>query len=808
MNTDGEPDDNAPFLTVEAVLAAHEHLLSAQDADGRLARVRGFVERLIASGAIFDEAGERKALQGTLDYWTSELTAQAPDQDAAGHRRPMIRDFDAGALTARQHEFENPFGVLAERVGALDADRRRSPTAIIELIQEVSRPQGLRFQDGLLREMANQVAGESHADPATQAVHDREDATLLEFCLWHLFEDTDTRLGNKLYRPRHIEGSVRRVDFFSCKVYLVRKTQQLYDAQSEREQAALLDQLMRVDGRGGGGARPASRLAALPRMLSGLPRAVEATRAPLRTFRLYRAEGLDLQAFLRDARLVFADAGKPRLVHPALARWDPLKERRWKAAASERRFFLTSTIVLVAGATVLAWLVWYWAWTDVAMDHLARSQIAAEAKPRLDHSVAGLRAANLSRGANRAYATQVANDAIGRIIGERARKGRGDLDALLPYPQVPRLECEQGKAPGADFVSYTVRLAADAAKLSALAACPTFAVDLDGTRLAAAWQRDGRVRLRVFDIPRDFSIGGARGAALTEADISETAAWIDSLQEQEIDPPLHRQPAPLTEECKDRALRFSEDGTTVSLECLYSTGERLRPSALKWVAARLRSAGGSTAEAGVEQVVHGGVELGPCNAERSAAPRGTANVTAVFLGPRSGTGSGFVAVRGDGSVEIWHDPSQPPCLSTQFFTDFVRVAIAGRPVALDVQDLGVEGPRALYALYAHSAAPVLRIYQQLQAEQATLLLEHYPPAGVGTPVAIRFTPQARCLQVRAIRNNDARQLVYVDYHLVLDSARLLTVGHALQRDLAGDASVTDSPLPEYHRAIQQECGRG
>lgn len=806
MNADVDARRPTRLLTVGDVLAAHEQLLAMQGEEADLLRIRSFVDSLVASGACFDEAAERKALQGILDYWSSELAAHATDQGNAGLRRPAIGEFDAGALAALQGDFDNPFGQLAQRVGALAPDQRKSPAAIIELVLDVARPQRLRFAEGLLKEIANQVAGEWEKDPAAQAAHDREDARLLEFCLWHLFEDPDTRIGNKLYRPKRSGDPAQRVDFFSCKVYLVRKAQQLCDALSAREQAALLDRLMRVNSRGSEASRPVSHLTVLVRMLSALPRAVQSrlhdTRGALRTFRLYGATGLDLEEFLQASRLVFGIGEAARVVHPALARWDPLKERRWKEVAKERRIFVSSTVVLVAVVTILAWLLWYWLWTDVAMDHLARSQIATDPPIRLDESVDGLRAANLSRSADRSYASQVANAAIGQIIGERARAGSGALGALEPYPRVPRLECEAAQGPGTGSV-YSVQVVGGGARFSALAACPTFAVNFDGTRLAAAWQAAGAVTLRVFAIPPDFRIGSGAGGALIEADVTGAASWVSALraQEQELAPPLHREPGALTENCKDRALRFSEDGATVSLECLYGTGEPTKPSAVKLIAA---SIGGAATVAGVQRVVSEDAGLGPCGASRSMSPPDTAHVTAVFLGPRTGADSGFVAVRGDGSVQVWHDASAPPCLSTQFHTDFVRVAVAGRPAAMDVQDRNVKRP--LYALYAHTAAPVLRIYEQQQAEQATLLLEHYPPPGVGTPVGVRFTPQARCLKVRAIRNNRDRQLVFVDYYLVLDPARLLKVARALQRDLAGRSAVTEGPLPGYDTAVKAQCG--
>jgi hypothetical protein len=109
----------------------------------------------------------------------------------------------------------------------------------------------------------------------------------------------------------------------------------------------------------------------------------------------------------------------------------------------------------------------------------------------------------------------------------------------------------------------------------------------------------------------------------------------------------------------------------------------------------------------------------------------------------------------------------------------------------------------MYAIYALSPTPVVRVYEQ-EARHARLLMEHYPPAGVGTPVAIRFTENARCLQIRASRKSGG-QLAAVDYYLILDLNRLLAVGRALERDLGAAPTSAEPPLQAYSRAIQKQC---
>jgi len=307
----------------------------------------------------------------------------------------------------------------------------------------------------------------------------------------------------------------------------------------------------------------------------------------------------------------------------------------------------------------------------------------------------------------------------------------------------------------------------------------------------------------VFEIPADFRLGSDDNAALRDADLKAEAPWMQNakLRELELEPPLNREPASLAHECKDRALRFSEDDRTASFECLYSVDQRT--STVQWIPASITDADSGAAAraaiAGAKNVVADtGNTLKSC-AIRDGPPR-TSRVTSVFLGPRTGSGSGFVTVQGDGYVQIWHD-GQPPCLSTQFRSDFVRVATGGRPATLDVQDVAV--PRPMYAIYALSPTPVVRVYEQ-DARHARLLMEHYPPAGVGTPVGIRFTQNARCLQIRANRTSGGG-LAAVDYYLILDLDRLLAIGRALEEDLGSATTVTDVPLARYSRAIEKEC---
>ncbi len=499
-----------PFLTVDAILAEHEHLLSAAPEREDLPQIRAFVDRLARSGAYFDEAFERKAAQGILDYWTSELAKHADGAEPAGSSRRTLDEFDVQALGALQRDFENPFGSIAEQVEALSEADRHAPQALLKLIGETAKAANLRFQDGLVKEMVSQVTG------------DREDATLLEFCLWHLFEDPQTRCGNKIYRPRRSRHHNERVDFFSCKVFLVLKADELLEAQAEPERDTLIDALMSMGGGSAeaGRSRPAQRglSARLADLGASVLARVRPAVMPADQFTLYGQAPLTLNEFLERSRLAFLNRGTWRIAHPALAdRWDPLKKRRWEVEERDKRrqsrLAIVSTVVVVGLATSLGWYAWYVVWTGLATQHLARAQASEDSKERLTQAVAGLRAAGRSMAIDEAYAGQIANDAIGAVIGDRARQGT--LGTLAAYPGVPSIECERMQVyHGPDKYAVTIRSDfGPPTKLGGLLdACPLFATNLRGNLLAAAWDKGGKVDLKVFElVSPEPAAGGCQG---------------------------------------------------------------------------------------------------------------------------------------------------------------------------------------------------------------------------------------------------------------------------------------------------------
>jgi hypothetical protein len=788
MNDESHQSGSVLFLTVDAVLAEHEHLLAAQSAQEDLSQVQSFVDALTRSGAYFDEPLERKALQGTLDYWTSELARHQTDEEPAGQRRRAIQEFNAEALQALQRDFDNPFAHISDAINALKPEERNSAT-ILRVVTETAQAGRLRFQEGLLKELVSQLTAS------------REDTTLLEFCLWHLFEDAQTRTGNKIYRPKRSGNQAERVEFFSCKVFLIRKADELVGTLPEAQRDALIEALMNIGDSSSKAPRSRSLFRSITAEVGDITEFVKeqvlSTSADDLQFALYDKQPLTLAEFLERSRLAFWRDGKWSIVHPALAdRWDPLKKLSWDLEQRQKRartrLVVGATSLLVAVVTSVAWWAWDRVWANSTLNHLARAQGASSNKERLSESVQALFASKFSIEVDKLYVSQVANDAIGSVIGENARSG--NLGRLPSYPSIPDIECERIQLFGGAN-SYSVTLGSDFGPpitLQRSVACPIFATNLKGTLLAAAWEKRGGVSIKVFDLSPDFRLGSGKDGDLVEADLmEEDAPWMKTAPLKLTH--LLREESKKRGEtpCKDRSLRFSQGDRIVTFECLYTSASDSNKNELEWLPLAVDSGSSGPAHSVPNNTFDVLQKLGELE-----------QASSIFLSSRSEPKLGFVTVKGDGHVQIWHEAKDHPSQVAEDRSDFVRVGTSGRPAALDVQDASAS---PLYAIYARIPYPVIRVYEQRDAKHATLLMEHYPPGGVGKPIGMRFMPKARCLQILGKRHK-GDGLVLVDYYLILDPDRLRIVGEALSKDLAADPPTPG--LPQYKKAIDEQCGTG
>ena len=357
---------------------------------------------------------------------------------------------------------------------------------------------------------------------------------------------------------------------------------------------------------------------------------------------------------------------------------DKERVRAARAGVRKRHLIQVLTLIVIGSITSAAWYAWDRVWTNSTMDHLAKAQASSTSEERLSESVKALLASRLSLGVDKSYTGQVANDAIGAVIGEHARNGT--LGKLPAYPSVPGIECERVPLfKGAD--SYSVKITSDFASPAAidgLEACPIFAANLEGTLLAAAWEKETganvKVEVKVFRLSPNFYLGSGKNGALVSADLKEDGApWMKTKRLKLV--PLLREESKKrgANPCKDRSLRFSQDDRIVTFECLYSGA---RSNELEWIPLALEGTSSDPAS----RVSGNAFEAVQKLAESQEA-------ASVFLDSRSKPKLGFATIRGDGYVQIWREDKDQLSLSAESRSDFVRVATSGRPTALDVQDV-------------------------------------------------------------------------------------------------------------------------
>ena len=319
MEHDPRPESTALFTTLEQIRSEHARLLDADcgdDAPGPefWVAVQRFATCVAESGIYFDEPHEVKACQGYLSYWERELSRARAERRLTGNLRvPELKPYDEAALRDLQTRYTNPFEGLAKEAHALvkDVTRTRSKDELVKLVEGMAAAAGLRFELDLVKEISNQVAGDTFAP------------TLVEFCLHHLFEEPGTRVGNKVRRPSNERS-------FSCLAYLVDKTEQLYTQQGPTEKRAMLDALSlyatRYEPRLPWDTIPGPEI-----------EAVDGAASP--TFKDSGGRTMPLRSFLVSSRLLFEYGPGLSIVHPGLFRRWPelLAEIRVRKDREQRR---------------------------------------------------------------------------------------------------------------------------------------------------------------------------------------------------------------------------------------------------------------------------------------------------------------------------------------------------------------------------------------------------------------------------------------------------------------------------------------
>jgi hypothetical protein len=170
--------------------------------------VQQFLDRARATGALLDGTNERRRYQSDVDY-----LARLLEEKTSRAERYTLEPFDRDALATVE-----PPSYPFDELRTMDASPAPDAREIEALLNERAGRTGVRFDEGLVQDLAREVQGEPQGYP------------LLEFGLRELYEHH--RVGNKLFRPS--PGTA-----FSCKQVFAERLKAFYAERDEAEQAAL-----------------------------------------------------------------------------------------------------------------------------------------------------------------------------------------------------------------------------------------------------------------------------------------------------------------------------------------------------------------------------------------------------------------------------------------------------------------------------------------------------------------------------------------------------------------------------------------
>jgi hypothetical protein len=715
------------YTTLDEIRSEHSRLLDADAQDEApgpafwLAAER-FATRVAQSGIYFDEPHEVKACQGYLSYWERELSrASAEKRFSSDVSIPDLHPFDEAALRALQPRYGNPFEHFAEAVEALPKNDAGVPSSaeLSRLIERTAVAAGLRFEFDLVKEITGQVAGDSYAP------------TLTEFCLYHLFEDPQTRIGNKLRRPPDERS-------FSCLQYLVDQTDRIHAAQGPSEQRAMLDALSGYGAVYDPGVKSDAMISRL--------KIDAANGAASPTFQDAAGRAFPLGPFLVSSRVLFEHGADYSIVHPALfRRWPELlaaiRVGKDRAERSQRARLRLRRYGAVCGALALTGLSLSLALQALGEEHRTRANaLAAQAyrnlwefeacragkkPPRagtqcdelLERARSGALAAVATAPTSRAMAAM--NETIGAMLAADARSWK-KAGMRGTNPQAWRADAPSVgpcRSDAAGEICFTDARRQSVALPDVSRTDLPFATDVSEERVALAWpafdattrKTSEQVQLKVFAVGDDHGVrpvGGIPGNRCQKRSVSH--------------------------------VRLSTDGRMASLDCAGATAEEGQPL---WDV----------------------IALDPTRPpaippDRLESMRKDDYILSVYFAHPAE--NGYATLKDDGEVEVFGRTEEDPVV---YRSNFLR--LTGRPQYLALHPTAEHGFAAI-GNAVNLDYPVVVIHDE-QSREST----YVAPPGLGTPQRLEYSPGGKCVEVVAV---DTKENMFA-YHIVLDAEVLMTV---------------------------------